>query len=115
MIFFSSQFLNIFHFRSVRFVCGDGRKFKKNVEAVRKCGKKRGDRMKASKRDDTMMAVKKDKRCVVFQKISWVGRRMDVKISVFHSSSANFDPEKGSNYLLLLLSNFVDLLVNCSV
>ena len=28
-------------FRAVRFVCGDGRKFKKNVVAVRKCGKKK--------------------------------------------------------------------------
>lgn len=27
--------------RAVRFVCGDGRKFKKNVEAVRKCGRKK--------------------------------------------------------------------------
>ena len=28
-------------FRAVRFVCGDGRKFKKNVVAVRKCGRKK--------------------------------------------------------------------------
>merc|ERR1712223_820145 len=27
--------------RAVRFVCGDGRKFKKNVVAVRKCGRKK--------------------------------------------------------------------------
>ena len=68
----------------------------KTQDEMRKCGKKRGDRMKASKRDDTMMAVKKDKRYVVFQKISWVGRRMDEKLSVFCSYSANFHPEKGS-------------------
>merc|ERR1711915_1041190 len=28
--------------RAVRFVCGDGRKYKKNVVAVRRCGRKSG-------------------------------------------------------------------------
>ena len=84
-------------------------------DVMMKRGMRKGDRMRALKMDDTMMVEKKDKRFVEFLKISWVGRRMDVKLPVFRFSLANFDPEKGSLYLLLLLINFVDLLVNCSV
>ena len=84
-------------------------------DEMMKRGMRKGDRMRALKMDDTMMVEKKDKRFVEFSKISWVGRRMDVKLPVFRFSLANFDPEKGSLYLLLLLINFVDLLVNCSV
>ena len=77
----------------------------KTQDEMRKRGKKRGDRMKALKKDGTMMAGKKDKRFVEFRKISWrwVGRRMDEKLFVFHSSSANFDPEKGLSMYLLIL------------
>ena len=84
-------------------------------DEMMKRGMKKGDRMRALKKDGMMMVEKKDKRFVELLKISWVGRRMDVKLSVFRFSSANFDPEKGSKYLFLLLINFVDLLVNCSV
>lgn len=37
--------------RAVRFVCGDGRKYKKNVEAVRRCGRKSGKSVKNKKSD----------------------------------------------------------------
>ena len=85
---------------------------------MRKLDKKKGDRMKASRRDDTMMAGKMDKRFVEFQKISLVERRMDEKLSVIPSSSANFDPAYNSfksRWYSLIFIPFWDLLVNCSV
>ena len=89
----------------------------KKQDEMRKHGKKKGDRMKALKKDGTMMVGKKDKMFEEFQKICWrcVGRRMDEKLSVIHSSSANFDPEKGLSMYLLILFIPWDLLVNCSV
>ena len=69
-------------------------------DEMMKRGMKKGDRMRALKMDDTMMVEKKDKR---FVKISWVGRRMDVKLPVFCFSSANFDPEKELSMYLLIL------------
>ena len=60
-------------------------------DEMMKRGMRKGDRMRALKMDDTMMVEKKDKRFVEFSKISWVGRRMDVKLPVFRFSLANFD------------------------
>ena len=82
-------------------------------DEMMKRGKKKDDWMRALKKDDTMMAGKEDKRFEEFRKISWGGRRLDVLM--FHSSSANFDPEKGSISVLLLFIHCWDLLVNCSV
>ena len=67
-------------------------------DEMRKHGKKKDDRMRVLRKDDTTKAGKKDKTFGEFQKIAWAERRMDVKLSVFRSSSANFDPEEGSTY-----------------
>lgn len=64
-----------------------------------KRGKKKDDRMPALKKDDTTMVGRKDERFVEFWKIFWVGRRMDVRLSVFHSSPANFEPERRSAFI----------------